>query len=202
MPAPSEPQGVVGSLVRTILSQNTTGRNSEAAYRSLRTRLPDWRQVADARLSTIAAAIRGAGLARQRSKTIQDVVRRLVAEDPSLGAAYLRHMPTAAAVEYLRSLPGVGPKTAACVALFELGRAVFPVDTHVLRLAKRLGWVGTAASAGDAQAALEPLIPRRLRYELHVNLIRHGRATCGARRARCGQCVLEGLCPRLGVVVQ
>ena len=99
----------------------------------------------------------------------------------------------------LISLPGVGPKTAACVLLFSLDRPYFPVDTHVHRVSIRLGLVGERATAVQAQAALQEAVPPELVYDLHMGLIRHGRAVCVARRPLCSECVLADLCPRIGV---
>lgn len=191
-------QGVVNSLVRTILSQNTTAANADRAYRHLKDSFPHWQQVARAPERAVVEAIRPAGLASQRAKVIQCVLTRLEAEDASLQCEYLQCKPTAAVLEYLEAFPGVGPKTAACVVLFELGRAVFPVDTHLLRISKRLGWVAPEVSAPQAQRFLEPLVPEGLRYELHVNLIAHGRTTCRAQRPKCTECVLARLCRRQG----
>jgi endonuclease-3 len=125
---------------------------------------------------------------------IREVVRRLAEDDPTLCLDFLREMPTPDVMAYLLALPGVGPKTAACVALFELGRPVFPVDTHILRIAGRLGWVEVGESAEKAQQRLEPFIPARLRLELHLNLIAHGRATCVARSPKCEGCCLSAIC--------
>ncbi len=194
------PRGLVGGLIRTVLSQNTTSANAEAAYRRLRERFPEWQQVAAAPLRSIEAAIRPAGLAKQRARAIRGVIRRLMDIDPSLQLDELREMPTRRLIEFLESLPGVGPKTAACVALFELGRPVFPVDTHIARIARRLGWAGHHMTPEQIQAALEPAIPPRLRHELHINLIAHGRAVCRARRPQCEGCCLADLCPSAGAV--
>jgi endonuclease-3 len=186
----------VSTLVRVILSQNTRAANSDTAYANLRARFPTWHQVASARLSAIAAAVKPAGLASQRARTIREAVRRIMSEDPGLRGDYILRMSTAQMSNYLQSVCGVGPKTAACVALFAAGRDVFPVDTHILRIAKRLGWIAPNTSAARAQEELGKQVPRRLKYELHVNLIAHGRETCRLRSPRCGDCVLAGLCPR------
>lgn len=185
--------------MRTILSQNTTGANADVAYARLRARFPAWPDVAAAPLRRIEVALRPAGLAARRSRVLRDVVRRLAADDATLSLGFLRAMDTPALLRYLLALPGVGPKTAACVALFEMGRPVFPVDTHILRIASRLGWVAVGETAERAQDSLEPLIPARLRLELHLNLIAHGRATCLARRPRCGACCLSSICPKTGM---
>lgn len=197
-PRPPDSLGLLGCLVRTLLSQNTTDTNADAAYEALRRRFADWSEIAGARLPSLEATIRTAGLARQRSKALRAIVRRLREDDPSLELAFLRDLPTPALLEYLLALPGVGPKTAACVALFELRRPVFPVDTHILRISTRLGWIEPGKTTAAAQALLEPLIPADLRLEMHLNLIAHGRRTCPARRPRCGECVLVKLCPKVG----
>jgi endonuclease-3 len=192
---------VLEGLVGTILSQNTTSTNAARAYEGLRRRFPEWPEVAGARLASLEAAIRPAGLARQRSRVIRDAVRRLLADDPSEEFSFLREAGPAEAMAYLTAIPGVGPKTAACVLLFDLGKPAFPVDTHILRIARRLGWLAASAEAAAAQAYLEPLIPARLRLGLHVNLIAHGRTTCRPRGPGCGECVLAVVCARAGLVL-
>lgn len=190
--------GLVAALVRTVLSQHTTSANARVAYENLRLRFPDWRDLASAPLSSIERAIRPAGLARRRARVIAVIVRHLAAEDPELKLNDWQDYSTDELLVRLLALPGVGPKTAACVALLEFGRPVFPVDTHILRVAKRLGWLPPTASAEQAQHYLQERIPAGLRLELHLNLIQHGRRVCQARRARCGDCVLVRMCAGAG----
>ncbi len=142
------PGDIVAGLVRTILSQNTTGSNADAAWQRLKARFPSWPDVAAAQTRSIEAAIRPAGLSVQRSRVIRNAVRKLGEDDPTLRLDFLREMATPDVLAYLQALPGVGPKTAACVALFEMDRTVFPVDTHILRIAGRLSWV---APGGDGR---------------------------------------------------
>lgn len=186
--------GPVATLVRTILSQNTTSANARAAYESLRRRFPDWHDVASASLPSIEKAIRPAGLAKRRAAVIKEVVRQLAGLDPALELKEWGEYPTSELMARLLALPGVGPKTAACVALFEFGRPVFPVDTHILRVAKRLGWLSAGTTADQAHHYLGAAIPAALRLELHLNLIEHGRRVCQARRPRCSECVLAEVC--------
>ncbi|MCD6351879.1 MAG: endonuclease III [Armatimonadetes bacterium] len=195
LPTRREPQGLIASVVRTILSQNTTGRNADAAYEELRAKFPDWHAVASARLRSLASSLRRSGLANKRARVIREVVRRLLEEGSEARVEQrLRAMSTEEVLEFLQSFDGIGPKTAACVALFELGRDVFPVDTHILRISNRLGWVRPEASAEEAQRLLEPLIPPSLRFQLHVNLINHGRRVCRPNKPECPTCVLCPLC--------
>ncbi len=185
------------TLIGTILSQQTSAANTRAALERLRQRFPNPRQLAEASVAEIEQQIRPAGLARQRAQRIKLVVEQLAQRDRSLRLGFLRRMSDEEAMEFLLRLPGVGPKTAACVLLFALGRQVFPVDVHILRIAKRLGWLPAGAGAEDAHEVLGKFIPPELRHELHINLIALGRTYCRPRWPRCGECPLSDICPRL-----
>jgi len=143
----------------------------------------------------VRRAIRSAGLAGIRAPRIIEILRRIETEQGELSLDLLWRAPVSEARAYLESLPGVGPKTASCVLLFDCGRPVFPVDTHVARITRRLGWVSAKASPEGIQSILEPLIPPRLRYGLHVNMIAHGRQLCRPQRARCDLCPVRPHCP-------
>ncbi len=186
-------------LVLTILSQNTNDTNRDRAYADLRKRLPTWDEVADAPVGAIAHAIKRGGLAPTKAPRIKKVLRSIRAGGSPLDARALRGLGDTELWERLVALPGVGPKTAACVLLFSLDRPFFPVDTHVHRVAARLGLVPPRANAAVAQALLQRAVPAELTYELHMQLIRHGRHVCAARRPLCSECVLRDLCPRVGV---
>ncbi|MDQ7795079.1 MAG: endonuclease III [bacterium] len=182
-------------LVRGILSQSTTDRQRDQAYRALRARFPTGEAVRDAGEEAVAAVIAPAGLARQKAARIVAVLHELTAPDGRVDLDDLAGLDTARAYRRLVSLPGVGPKTAACVLLFSLGRPVFPVDTHVLRLARRLGLAEKRTGPARVQEQLTAATPPGLVLSLHVNLILHGRQVCRARRPRCGACPLAGRCP-------
>ena len=187
----------VGTLVGTILSQNTSGANSGAGFRQLWRRFRSWSAVADAPAGEIEKCIRVAGLSRLKAPRIRRILRQIRGRResgrPSL--EFLRRWPDAKAYDYLLALDGVGPKTAACVLMFAFGRKVFPVDTHIRRVSIRLGLVPAGTSAEDAQKALGPLIRPARRYEMHLLLIAHGRGACRAQRPRCASCPLLRLCP-------
>ncbi len=191
-PGRSDP---LGGLIATILSQSTTGRNSRAAYASLTEQFASWEQVADAPVEDIAAAIYQGGLANQKAERIRAILRQLRAERGALSLDFLEEMPPEEAAAYLTAFRGVGPKTAACVLLFDLGRPVFPVDTHVFRIAGRLGWIEEGTTPQRAHAALGLLVPADIAYRLHVSLVTHGRRTCLARNPRCAGCPILELCP-------
>jgi len=184
----------LGGLIATILSQNTTAANSQSAFSSLVREFGDWETVEEGEVGRIAEAIRVGGLADQKARWIKEILERTRREQGVLDLSSLALLPTHDALAYLQSFRGVGPKTAACVLLFELGRPVFPVDTHVHRIAGRLGWIGRADSAERAHAILGRLVPSDLCYQLHVNLVEHGRIVCRPRDPRCDTCPIGRDC--------
>ena len=194
---PWDPSGdALGELIATILSQHTSDINSDRAYRQLRATFPTWEQVRDAPVEEVVEAIRSGGLAQQKALRIQHILRILTErlDGAALALDMLDAMPLEEALAWLRALPGVGPKTAACVMLFSLGRPAFPVDTHVWRVTKRLGLLGAHENADDAHKTLQTLIPPAWRHTMHINLIRHGRQICYARKPACYRCPLTAEC--------
>lgn len=183
-------------LIMTILSQHTSDTNTERAYRSLRARFPTWEAVRVARTGDVADAIRSGGLAEQKAPRIQMVLDAVLAERGALDLDHLAMLPLPEAKSWLTSLHGVGPKTAACVLLFSLGRPALPVDTHVHRVARRLGLIAPEVGAAAAHAILEAMLgaDRERVYAFHVTMIAHGRAVCTARRPFCDRCVLTECC--------
>lgn len=181
-------------LVLTILSQHTSDLNSGRAFEQLRTALPAWEAVRDAPVAAIAAAIRSGGLAEVKAPRIKGILQRIWDERGSFDLDFLRTVPLADAQAWLAALPGVGPKTAACVLLFSCGRPAMPVDTHVHRVSRRLGLVPDRANAAQAQRLLEALVPPAGYYAFHLNVIKHGREVCKAPRPRCEICVLRPWC--------
>lgn len=199
---PWEPDGdALGGLIATVLSQHTSDTNSARAYALLVATFPTWEAVRDAPTEAVADAIRVGGLARVKAERIQTILRTLTQRLAAAGASgplaldMLEPMDPEQAMEYLQTFPGVGPKTAACVLLFSLGKAAFPVDTHVWRVTKRLGLIGARTSADQAHTILSSLIPPKWRHTLHVDLIRHGRERCHPRQPECQRCDLRPECP-------
>jgi len=182
-------------LVLTILSQNTSDVNCERAYAAMRARFPAWSEVRDADTAELERVLRPGGLAAQKAPRIQAVLRELSAGGGPPALHWVAGLDPEEAIERLTRLPGVGPKTASCVLLFSLGVPVMPVDTHVHRVARRLGLIPDGMAAGPAHAALTALVPAARMLEAHLLLIAHGRRTCRAARPRCGECVLLDLCP-------
>ena len=190
-------------LVLTVLSQNTNDRNRDVAYARLRAGFhqpaspssPDWESVAEAPVEEVEEAIRPGGISRVKSRRIQAMLGAIAAERGSLDLEPLATAPREEAIEFLERLPGVGRKTAACVLLFSFDRPELPVDTHVYRVSSRLGLIRPKASFEEAHDTLLALTDPADVYELHVNLIRHGRRICTARNPRCKECPLLSLCP-------
>jgi len=181
-------------LIETVLSQHTSDVNSERAFARLRSQFASWDEVRHAPPEAIAEAIRCGGLARVKTVRILEILDSLADRYGSLNLDVLRDLPLQEARDILTSLHGVGPKTASCVLLFSLGRPAFPVDTHVLRLSRRIGLVSPAAGQVAIQALVESrLQPERI-YPLHVNLIRHGRLVCKALSPLCDRCGIRPLC--------
>ncbi|MBP7110708.1 MAG: endonuclease III [Firmicutes bacterium] len=188
----------VTSLVHTILSQNTTDRTSDRAFDSLITTFGGWEQVLAAGLSEVADSIRQGGLAEQKAASIKAVLGRIKQDFGSISIEALKGWPEDEVMSYLTSLKGVGPKTAACTMLFALGKKAFPVDTHVHRVANRLGLV-TTKSAEETQKILTEAAPFSVCYSLHLNLIQHGRQRCHARKPSCMGCPIYDMCKSAGV---
>jgi endonuclease-3 len=184
-----------GELVLTLLSQNTADTNSGRAFARLLQRFPDWEAVLEAPLDEIVEAIRPGGLAPTKGPRLKAMLGEIKARRGSLDLSFLKEMPDAEAREWLRTLPAVGPKTAACVLVFALGKPALPVDTHVYRVAVRLGLVAAKLTPEKAQEQLEAEVAAEDQYLFHVMLIRHGRHTCMARNPACERCPLLDGCP-------
>ena len=184
----------LSSLVQTILSQNTNDNNSGRAYSNLRERFPSWEDVLEAGAEEIADVIRVGGLANQKSVRIKDVLKWLKDTYGELNLDFICNMEPEEAIEVLSKLKGVGLKTINVMLCFACGKDVFPVDTHILRITKRLGLAPENASADKVHEIMGQLFPAGKAFSLHVNLIRFGRTTCHARKPKCEGCPLVEHC--------
>jgi endonuclease-3 len=198
-------------VVRTVLSQNTSDSNSLAAFAVLKRKFKSWEELLNTGTAKLARLIRHAGLANIKAKRIKDILREIKRREGRLSLGSLKNMGTDEAITYLKSLKGIGHKTAACVLLFSFGRPVMPVDTHIYRVTERLGLIPKGLSIEEAHRLLSDAVPKnltlRLRsgssperlsrdliYSFHLGIIGHGRRTCKAQNPRCGVCLLYGLC--------
>jgi len=186
-------------LIQTILSQNTSDINSDRAWRSLKKAFRTWQEVLDAPESKVRHSIRKGGLAGIKAPRIQNTLRIIREREHKLSLARLRKMSSEEVMVYLTTIPGVGVKTAACVLLFSMGRPVMPVDTHVHRVTKRLGWAPQNASPEDIGPMIEKKLPPELILPMHLYLVEHGRRICRARNPLCAECPLAAKCERLNL---
>ncbi len=181
-------------LVSTILSQNTNDINRDRAYTALRLRYPTWEEVRDAKKKDVISAIRTAGLANQKGPRIQKVLTAITQERGNLDLSFLRDMSVEEARQWLTKFNGVGPKTAAIVLCFSLGKPAFPVDTHIFRVTGRIGLRPDKLTVEQAHPYLESVFPPETYYAAHLNLIRLGREVCHAGRPDCPDCPVRKLC--------
>ncbi len=185
----------VDVLIETILSQNTSDTNSGRAFASLKARFDSWEAVAFAPAERIAEVIKCGGLSQIKAIRIKQALQRIEKEQGHITLDSFKSKTMIEAENYLLRLPGVGPKTASCVLLFSLGRPSLPVDTHVFRVAKRLGLIDSKVTIDKAPGLLRKQVPPSTVYQFHVHMIEHGRRVCHARKPSCCRCVLKGICP-------
>ncbi len=188
------PLPAIDELVSTILSQNTNDVNRDRAFEALRAKFPSWEAVRDAKEKDVIEAIKPAGLANQKGPRIQQVLKAITAERGALDLQFLADMPIEDARNWLTKFNGVGPKTAAIVLCFSLGRPAFPVDTHVYRVTGRIGLRPEKMNVEQAHPHLESTFPPETYYAAHLNIIRLGREVCNARKPLCPQCPIKDLC--------
>lgn len=181
-------------LISCILSQSTTDTNRDRAFDRLKARFPTWEAVRFAAIDDLIEAIKPAGLANQKAPRIQDALGVIFEKVGDYSIDFLNELSIEEAKNWLVSLKGVGPKTAAIVLCFAYGRAAFPVDTHIFRVSKRIGFLPEKMSANDAHPVMEAMAPAEDYYQFHIQLIQHGRDTCHARKPACERCPIRAYC--------
>jgi len=181
-------------LLLTILSQNTNDKNRDKAYAKLRAKYPSWAEVAAASLEDVIDCVRVAGLGETKAKHIQAVLEIVKEKFGDYSIKAMSEWKTEDIREYLTSLPGVGVKTAAIVLVFDLGREAFPVDTHISRIARRLGWVPEKMPPAKIQEYLEATLDGKRFRGGHLNFLEQGRNICDARNPKCSECSVRQYC--------
>ncbi len=184
----------VDELVCTILSQATSDVNRDKGFNALKKRYLDWESVMNAPEDEVVQTIYSSGLANQKGPRIQAALRFIYQERGVIDLDFLNEMPLDVAQAWLTQIKGIGPKTAAIILLFSFGRPCFPVDTHVHRITRRLGLIDHKVTADKAHNILQNIGKAETFYPMHINLIRHGRDICRARRPQCDSCTLQQLC--------
>lgn len=181
-------------LVQIILSQATSDTNSERTFKALKKRFPNWEAAARARESTIADTIRSGGLANQKAAVIKSLLRQIKEEHGTLNLDFLHDFSAEEAASYLKQFRGLGPKTIACTLLFACRKEVFPLDTHIFRILRRVGLIPQKCTDTRAHEIMNRIVPPGKFYSLHVNLIRHGRKLCRPREPLCERCPIVEYC--------
>jgi endonuclease-3 len=194
IPRRTGPGNPLDILIETILSQNTNDQNRDKAYQRLKKRFPHWEDVLEAKTKGIVSAIRQGGLARQKAKRIREILHWIKKQEGKLSLSFLRKMDSEEIKKTIGVLKGIGPKTIHCLLLFGLKREAFPVDTHILRIGKRLGFIPEGMDAEKAHLWMIALIPKEKSLSLHLNLIRFGRSVCKAKNPSCDICFLNKEC--------
>ena len=187
-------QDGMDELISCILSQSTNDSNRDRAFARLKAQFPSWDAVRSAPIDALIDAIKPAGLANQKAPRIQDALAAIHARVGGYSIDFLNDLSISEAKDWLCSLKGVGPKTAAIVLCFAYGRAAFPVDTHIYRVSKRIGFFPEAVNANDAHPIMEAIVPPKRYYQFHIQLIQHGRDTCHARKPACERCPITRRC--------
>ncbi|NYZ76347.1 endonuclease III [Candidatus Micrarchaeota archaeon] len=188
----------VDTLVETILSQNTTDKNSSRAFSNLKKAFPSWESILKADPRKIQKAIHSGGLPGIKARRIKHVLREIKRRRGRLSIDFLRDIPAEDAMDFLRSIKGIGPKTASVLLIFRFNKPLMPLDTHNLRVAKRLGIIPPKMSSEKAHELMNKLVPDKEKKSLHINFIIHGRNICTARNPRHEECILKNLCDYYG----
>ncbi len=194
IPENERPSDPLDMLIATILSQSTSDVNSHRTFAALKQRFPTWDQALKARESTIAATIRTGGLANQKAAVIKALLRQLKDQRGSLDLNFLHDLPAEAAADFLKGFRGIGPKTIACTLLFACQKNVFPLDTHIFRVLRRVGLIPQKCTDARAHELMNAIVPPGKFYSFHVNLIRHGRKICRPREPLCDRCPIVEYC--------
>lgn len=190
---------VLEELVFIILSAQTESYLYRQTFEDLLERFPTWEFMLEATEEEIASAIRRGGLARKKASQLKRALEKIKADTGALSLEFLQGLSDEESMQYLTSLAGIGNKSAACIMMYSLGRQVFPVDTHVWRVCRRLGLTPPVPKPTDKQEReLESKVPPDVRYSLHVNMVSHGQQTCTTYWPKCDSCVLANICPSRG----
>jgi len=185
----------LNELLYIIISLRTTNPSLQRTYCKFKKVFPKWQNVYESRTVKIASVLKNAGLSKQKARNLKLILKKIKKDWGVLSLRKTRELNDEDLEKYLRSLPGVGLKTARCVMMYSFMRQVFPVDSHCFRIVKRLGWVPPESKYCEhIQNYIQSFVPPELRYRLHVNLIQHGRELCLPYRPRCKSCFLQILC--------
>jgi endonuclease-3 len=194
VPENSRASDPLDMLIKIILSQATSDTNSDRTFAALKKRFPTWEAALRARESTIAETIRAGGLANQKAKVIKSLLKQIKDQHGAINLDFLHGMEAEEAARYLKQFRGIGPKTIACTLLFACRKEVFPLDTHIFRILRRVGLIPQKCTDERAHQIMNAVVPTGKFYSFHVNLVRHGRALCRPREPLCERCPIVEYC--------
>src|SRR5436853_5122752 len=175
-------------LIKIILSQATSDTNSHRTFAALKKRFPTWDAALRAREQAIADTIRSGGLANQKAAVIKSVLSQIKTEHGTLDLNFLHDVSSEEATRYLSQFRGIGPKTIACTLLFACRKQLFPLDTHIFRILRRIGLIPQKCTDARAHEIMNRIVPKAKFYSFHVTLIRHRRTLCCPRAPICERC--------------
>jgi len=192
-PRLGNPQDPLDDLVYIILSNKTNPKVAVTNYNRVKKRFPTWNYLLTSKPEVLRQIIKPGGLSSVKAEQIRGAISKITVDFGSSTLNKLRSMSAKDSEKYLCSLPGISKKVAKCVLMFTMGVQVLPVDSHVFRLAKRLGW--TSKNRPDqCYEELEELIPPDKRYNFHVDSIVHGRTVCRKKQPLCNGCSIKNYC--------
>jgi len=186
-------------LIYITLTQRTHAPGSSKAYENLKRRFPEWARISESSAEYVYSAVEPSGLAPLKTKRIVRIVNDVAQREKTVSLDFLRSLSDEEAQRVLTKELRVGQKTARAVMMYSLGRDVFPADTHCLRILRRLGAIARNVKHETANRRIEDVVPPGVRYDLHVNMVHHGRAVCTSRKPKCTACVLDDICPKVGL---
>ena len=184
---------VMHELILTVLSQNTTDKNRDRAFNAMKEKYPKWEDVAEAEEKKLIEVLKPAGLAPQKAPRIQNIIRQAISMN-DIAMEFLKKMDPHDAEEFLLALPGVGIKTAYCTMLFSCGMNVYPMDTHILRIFKRLSIIPKKPNVIREHRRISSLLAEEGSMENHLNVIKFGKEICKARTPICSACPVTDFC--------
>lgn len=197
----------LAETIYILLSRQTREQVYRPLFLALRERYPRWIDIRYARLRDLERALRPGGFQRQRAKQLKHLLIKVHQSNKERGTGpygkpagdltldFLHKLDDDDAEAYLKSLPGIGPKSARCILSYALDRSKFAVDTHAHRLFTRLELAPSNGRKADHDPFQE-VVPESMRHRLHVNLVHHGRAVCHTSKPRCEDCILVSFCRR------
>lgn len=187
-------QDPLDELVFIVTTFKTNHTNYMPVFQALKDEFPSWDLLLSASLDRLKGVMKPAGLSNQKAPRLVEILQKIKEDHGALSLQWLHRLKDEDVERYLTSFKGLGKKGARCIMLYSLGRKVLPVDTHTVRIFKRLGFLDEAISEKRSQDIIQSMVHPDVRKPLHVNILVHGRITCLAKRPLCDQCCINTKC--------